>query len=446
MTNCSNEQVLQNDTPQYSEAKLWFNNHKDDYSATVLKYVKNLQWEEAIVTDGNIGEVLEIPFSFEDNLSVSNKKGNLRNVNHRLMFVKDDEKGYKLFYVQIFTDQEKSKILDKNFNYYNIKNNFDGKVFLQELATNITSKIEFRNGNKIMPSLTSRMAEEVIECVWLGYWDESGHFEPIELVYCDGGGSEELPTPGYGGSGGGSSSSGGTTTSTTIAQKIENRIVSDNLKPCQKEILEMLKGATNADIASMFTKLGTTKIYTVTFNAENPIDGTPAATTRVSQYNYKIQISNDYTSATNLFRAGNMLHELGHAYFMSIKDDYSSTTPPNPAVFNDFPTLFKGYVEKKYPNMYDAHHIEMANQYIDAIAVTLREYNRYADPNGTVPYQVYTDLAWGGLKGTPVFEEKFPLGTPERLRIDNRYATEQSGNPVGYSSGQLQSAVGKPCN
>ncbi|HEY1195916.1 MAG TPA: hypothetical protein VGE71_17255 [Flavobacterium sp.] len=231
-----------------------------------------------------------------------------------------------------------------------------------------------------------------------------------------------------------------------MADKIEKRIISDNLKPCQKEILEKLKTATNSDIAKMLTKLGATTSYSVTFFAENPQNMTPAASKRVSQYNYKIQISNDYESATKLFRAGNMLHELGHVFFMSLNDDYTSTTPPNPGVFEDYPTLFKGYVQKKYPNMYDAHHIEMANQYIDAIAVTLQEYNKYADPEGTIPYQVYTDLAWGGLQGTPVFEEKFPPGSPERLRIENRYSAEQSGNAVGYSSGQLQEVIGKPCN
>lgn len=202
MTNCSNDETAQSDNAQYSEVKLWFDNHKNDYNTTVLKYVKDFQWNDAIVTDGNIGKVVEIPFTLEGNLSASSKTANLHNVHHRLMFVKDAVKGYKLLYVQIYTDNAKSKILDNNFNYYNIKNDFDGKVFVQELNTSSASKLEFRNGNKIIPSLTSRMAEEVIECVWLGYWDDGGHFEPIELMYCDSmGDSGEDPTPGYGGGG-----------------------------------------------------------------------------------------------------------------------------------------------------------------------------------------------------------------------------------------------------
>lgn len=42
----------------------------------------------------------------------------------------------------------------------------------------------------------------------------------------------------------------------------------------------------------------------------------------------------------------------------------------------------------------------MANQYIDVIAQTLQECNKDVNPNNIIPYQVYTDLAWGGLIGT----------------------------------------------
>ena len=88
----------------------------------------------------------------------------------------------------------------------------------------------------------------------------------------------------------------------------------------------------------------------------------------------------------------------------------------------------------------------MTNLYVDSIASVLQEYNKYADPNGLVPYETYKDLVWGGLKDTPIFEATYKEGSTERLRIENRYACEQGGNPVGYTSGQLQNPVGKPCN
>lgn len=221
-----------------------------------------------------------------------------------------------------------------------------------------------------------------------------------------------------------------------------------SLNPCPKDVMSKLMNTQQLNVANILKKLGANLgKYNVVVKTETPIKGTPAATIRTSQFNYKIQISPDYTSATKLFRATNILHELVHAYFISLKDDYSSSNPPNSSVFNDYPTLFQAYVDKKYPGQTDdAHHIEMANQYVNAIATSLQEYNKYADPNTLVPFQVYEDLAWGGLKGTPVYETKFKVGTSERLRVENRYACEQSGHPVGYNTPQLQNTVGKPCN
>lgn len=40
----------------------------------------------------------------------------------------------------------------------------------------------------------------------------------------------------------------------------------------------------------------------------------------------------------------------------------------------------------------------MANIYVDEIASSLQEYNKANDPKGLVSYQVYSDLAWEGLK------------------------------------------------
>ena len=229
---------------------------------------------------------------------------------------------------------------------------------------------------------------------------------------------------------------------------LDEQIEYNDLDSCSKEVLEKLMYGQTSKIMDIFNKFNADlSKYNVVFKKEATDDGTPAATKRISPFNYKIQVSSDYTDATKLFKASNMLHEMIHAYFMSIKEDYSNATIPDPAVFNNYPTLFQAYVEKKYPGKTDyAHHIEMANQYVDAIATALKEYNKYADPNGLISEQVYTDLAWGGLKGTPVYETTFKEGTLERLRVENRYACEQTGHTVGYSAGQAQNPVGKPCN
>jgi hypothetical protein len=62
------------------------------------------------------------------------------------------------------------------------------------------------------------------------------------------------------------------------------------------------------------------------------------------------------------------------------------------------------------------------------------------------PNQVYTDLAWGGLSETPVFEANYPLGNPDRQRILNRYKAEQTGRPAGEGTPQEQTQIGQTCN
>jgi hypothetical protein len=447
MTSCVTEEIGQkNATQSTTEAKIWFDTHKSNYNTTILQYVNDLEWQNAIVSNGDLGQVIEVPFTLTSKLSTTNKDADLYNDHHRLMFIKENNE-FKLFDVQIYTSKEKSKILDKDYNYYSIKDDFDGKVFVQELATNIVSKLDFENGNKIIPSLTSKQREAYIDCVAIGYWYEDGHFEPIGILYCEGGGGSEEPSPsgGYGG-GGGISGSGSGTTSQTIVQKIIKNIKSDKLVGCPKEILEKLKTATNCDIANLLTKLGTTRTINLEILTEQPTDGQPAQTVRTNpldKYQYTVRISPDYTSATSLFRASNILHEFTHAYFMSLIDDYTSTG--NPVVFADTPTLFQAYCDKQFPpnpkELPNVHHAEMASTYVNAIASALQEFQTGIPViNGTPIDQIYTDLAWGGLRGTPIYNETFPEGSADAIRIKARYGAESNGGTSGN-----QTAIGKPC-
>ena len=62
------------------------------------------------------------------------------------------------------------------------------------------------------------------------------------------------------------------------------------------------------------------------------------------------------------------------------------------------------------------------------------------------PKQIYSDLTWGGLNKTPVFNAVYPEGNPNRQRILNRYQAEQQGSPAGQGTSQEQTPLGKPCN
>jgi hypothetical protein len=69
-------------------------------------------------------------------------------------------------------------------------------------------------------------------------------------------------------------------------------------------------------------------------------------------------------------------------------------------LFNDFPELFKRYVEKINGNNADyTQHEDMANKYVDTIASSLDEFQN-TDSKFYSDKQVFIDMAWSGLQGT----------------------------------------------
>jgi hypothetical protein len=83
---------------------------------------------------------------------------------------------------------------------------------------------------------------------------------------------------------------------------------------------------------------------------------------------------------------------------------------------------------------------KMAIDYVNAIVAGLQEYQPGLEQ------QVYDDMAWGGLIGTPIFDTLFPAGNPNLERIMNRYECEQTGNPSGQGTPSQQNPMGQPCN
>jgi hypothetical protein len=79
------------------------------------------------------------------------------------------------------------------------------------------------------------------------------------------------------------------------------------------------------------------------------------------------------------------------------------------------------------------------------MAYTIKTITFFQEYQSALPQQVYDDMAWGGLKGTPIFETLFPVGNPNLARIINRYSSEQTGNPQGQGQ-QAQIPLGQPCN
>jgi hypothetical protein len=222
---------------------------------------------------------------------------------------------------------------------------------------------------------------------------------------------------------------------------IEKQIDDSQLDDCSKGVFQQIKNTTNCDFAQVLAKLGAGKNYNTTMISAVPPNQRPGQTIWNSPYNYTIYISTNYSDKTKLFIATTELHELVHAYFMSLFDDYNNGNPSNPNAYNDFAILFQMYVNKTYPGSGAvAHHQQMATDYVNAIASALKEFQPGLDQ------QIYDDLAWGSLQEAPIFDTLFPVGSSNRERIINRYTSESIGSPYGQGTPNEQTPVGQPCN
>ncbi|WP_202701102.1 hypothetical protein [Flavobacterium sp. UGB4466] len=238
---------------------------------------------------------------------------------------------------------------------------------------------------------------------------------------------------------------------TAMVNEIEKRITDKNLTPCQKAVLEKLKANKNVDIARMLARLGANSPYTLNIVGAG-IDK-PAQTIRtkdneggVVKNNYTTLISSNFETRTSLSIAGNILHEVVHAYFFSLQDQVAAQGSSAP--LTKFPALFEVYIQQKAPKgawmSPDLQHKQMAETYVNAIAAALQEFQT-GNTAATSIQQEYLDLAWGGLYDTPVFDKTFPEGSTDRNRILNRLAAEQSGADTQSNGGDRQYPIGSKC-
>lgn len=243
LTNCEEENSFigkEEDQKAKSvhESRSWFETDSEQKRPEIFKYIKTLQWDDAIFSKGNKGEIVEVPFIVNDNITFSMNEVKTRNEFHRLMIIKDKEGSYKTFHVLIRPKEIGFDNLDRTFNFYNV--NFDGVVYVYDATEKITTFKNFKS-NVAKLDLVSKIKEyEKYTCVYFGYWYEDGHFEPISVIGCsDGGGGT-----GYeGGPTNGSSGTGAGTVQTNVYTKT----------PCDK----IRKQITNATFKSKLNDLRT---------------------------------------------------------------------------------------------------------------------------------------------------------------------------------------------
>lgn len=73
IVSCSAEEnVKEQNHSTVATAKNWFENNKNNYNDPILKYIKELQWQNSIISEGGKGEVIEIPLILVDKVRITN--------------------------------------------------------------------------------------------------------------------------------------------------------------------------------------------------------------------------------------------------------------------------------------------------------------------------------------------------------------------------------------
>jgi hypothetical protein len=185
-------------TQSISNAQNWFEeNYALDKGKTsqnkgsdleINDYIKNIQWDKAVISNGNEGEVLEVPFSVLDKIAFSVNNVKSKKEYHRLMFFKDINNSFKVFHVLIRPDSTDFNNFNSDFNYYNV--NFNGSVLVLDGVNKARTIKKFKNGTQNKQSLFSKpKEEELYTCTYYGWWNDDGSFDAISLVGCTGNGT-----------------------------------------------------------------------------------------------------------------------------------------------------------------------------------------------------------------------------------------------------------------
>jgi len=244
---------------------------------------------------------------------------------------------------------------------------------------------------------------------------------------------------------------------------IEKQIDDSELDPCSKAVLNAIRNSQNNDVATIIAKLDSSpSVYKTKIINEilGSVYGTLGLTNwtgaingggNYTKYDYSIKInSNLVNQGTKLKIYATTLHELIHAYFLSLIDDCHIGS--NCDLLQTYPELWNFYKEcNSYGIITDpiSQHNQLALSYVNIIAEALEEYQ----PG--LASQYYRDLAWGGLHGTIPYENNNP--TTRLLTDDDRNRVQLVGQAESSNLPQQQYSImgvlitthnpnGIPCN
>nr|WP_315149695.1 hypothetical protein [uncultured Flavobacterium sp.] len=370
-----------------------------------MKYTQEVDWNNTIVTTGDHGEIIEVPFTVQSGLKT--KVGEQNYLSYHRLLLKKSADGFTYNHVQILTKNEYFDNTDKSFNFYQITDDFDGIVLVVNQKNEAVQFSSFKNSILLKPSITGKMATTT--CIYMGWEYENGDFRAIALVGCFGGGGDSNDNGGYPPHVGGGGGSGGGISAPTPLQIIDeltgkakclNALLNKNGDSFVQKLLANFQGKSEFDIKIVSVD----KIYAKDANGNFIKDangnllqsnGVTTYTREINKSLINIAISTSRANDnSSLDVARTILHEYIHADI--IRKLYTENNISGPLDFN--------LIYQKY----GSQHGTMAALYLSSMKEALKEFNKTVLPND---YKNYTDyygeepsdafyeaLAWSGLK------------------------------------------------
>lgn len=240
------------------------------------------------------------------------------------------------------------------------------------------------------------------------------------------------PTDPYGGDPGGGWG-GGTGTGSNSSPNSVSTINTNQLKPCEVSIINVLKGLSGNPLLTNLQKLaGTNSGYNWTVKDGRISDPNTTGFTSSGYDNSTMSAittfdSQKFPNATDLSFARTMLHESFHAYLVVyFANDRALANAEYSAMVDAY--------QVQHQSVNDVHHVEMAF-WVSNIANALEQYGQSKGYN--LPSQFYQDMSWAGLEGTQAYKD---LPSADKKRIQDTIQTELNGSD---SSGNSATPSGK---
>ncbi|MGQ3678865.1 hypothetical protein [Tenacibaculum discolor] len=393
-------------TSELYQAKNWLEKNENDL--LILKYTQLIDWDNAILSHGIQGTIIEVPLILNENIVTKMESNKTLLSFHRLVLKKEASNMFSIFHLQITTSNTTFNNSNKAFNYYSLQQNFDGYTTLVDVNNKVASFNKFYQG-KIITKPESIASREVMTCTYVGWWS-NGTFEPISELWCTsegGSNGEDDGESGYNYGG------GGTTSGTT-----EDDIIDNTNNPCVSAIIKALqekdmKGALVPDLEGMGHLSQTildlfdhSQTYNLTFNIGqlNTLGSGVSGNTN----GFDITLDTDLVKdATKLFIAKTVIHESFHAYIHYVVRENPGSTMTS--------------VVKKYYQIYNrdsnlSEH-QFIGQYVEALAYSLSSYDNHQQP-----MDYYKALSWAGLESSNNYQN---LSSADKTKIQNIIQNER---------------------